>query len=348
MMNQEEWKKIADYLESKGHTLDLSVSPAQLSGGVANFNYSILLDGKKAVLRRPPNGPLPPGANDVAREYKVLSRLYKHYPPAPAGLVFCDDESVIGVPFCISEFREGICISRNLPESLKNTANIGDDLSRLVVESLAGLHKVDLKKADLEDLGSADGFIERQVSGWYKRGSRVLTEPQLKQLATIRDWLQSHLPDNKIATLVHNDFKLDNMLIDIDTLHVNGVVDWDMCTVGDPFYELAIMLAYWGNTNDVPAYKFQCRMPMEAEGWWSREKVIEEYLRLTGLSVNEQDLKFYQWLTYYRNIVVYGQLQKLFEKTGECPAVLTEEEFNGIADNNQLLLDTIEAEVKAQ
>ena len=160
--------------------------------------------------------------------------------------------------------------------------------------------------------------------------------------------MQSHLPNNKIATRVHNDFKLDNMLIDIDTLHVNGVVDWDMCTVGDPFYELAIMLAYWGHTNDVPAYKFQCRMPMEAEGWWSREKVIEEYLRLTGLSVNEQDLKFYQWLTYYRNIVVYGQLQKLFEKTGECPAVLTEEEFNDIADNNQLLLDTIEAEVKAQ
>ena len=138
------------------------------------------------------------------------------------------------------------------------------------------------------------------------------------------------------------------MLIDIDPLHVNGVVDWDMCTVGDPFYELAILLAYWGDIRDIPAYKFQCRMPMEAEGWWSREKVIEEYLRLTGFSINEQDLKFYQWLTHYRNIVVYAQLQSLFEKTGECPAVLTEEEFNGIAANTQLLLNTIEAAVKAQ
>lgn len=347
MMNQEQWQNIANYLENRGHILDLSVNPDLLSGGVANFNYKIVLDGKNAVLRRPPSGPLPPGANDVAREFKVLSRLHKQYSPAPVGLVFCDDESVIGVPFCISEFREGICIGRDLPERLQTVELIGDSLSRLTVEALAGLHKVDLHKADLEDLGSIDGFIERQVAGWYKRGSRVLSERQLQQLATIRDRLQNNLPENKIGTLVHNDFKLDNMLIDMETLSVNGVVDWDMCTVGDPFYELAILLVYWGSADDVPALQFQCRMPMEAEGWWTREKVIQEYLRLTGFSINDQDLKFYQWLTQYRNIVVYAQLQAMFEKTGQCPTALSEEELNNMADNTQLLLDTIEAEVKA-
>lgn len=346
MMKQEQWQSIADYLHSKGHQLDLSSSPTLLSGGVANFNYCIVMDGNKAVLRRPPDGPLPPGANDVAREYKVLSRLHKHYPPAPAGLLFCDDESVIGVPFCISEFREGICISRTLPLSLQQTEGLGDSLSRLTVEALADLHKVDLVSSGLDDLGKIDGFLERQIAGWYKRGSRVLNSQQLEQLATIQVWLQQHIPQNKIARLVHNDFKLDNMLIDIDNLQVNGVVDWDMCTVGNPFYELQILLAYWGNPNDNPAYKFQCRMPMEADGWWPRERVISEYLRLTGFSISEHDLQFYHVLTHYRNVVVYAQLQRLFETTGKCPAVLTEDEFNSIADNTQLLLDTIEQSVK--
>jgi hypothetical protein len=122
----------------------------------------------------------------------------------------------------------------------------------------------------------------------------------------------------------------------------------DRCRVGTSAVREYSAQSSWSNTSDIPAYKFQCRMPMEAEGWWSRKKVIQEYLRLTGFFINEKDLKFYQWLTNYRNIVVYAQLQHLFEKTGECPAVLTEEEFKGIAGNTQLLLNTIEAAVKAE
>lgn len=341
MMNQDQWQAVANYVEDLGHMLDLTTEPKKLSGGVANFNYVVKLNGKKAVLRRPPNGPLPPGANDVAREYRVLSSLKEQYPPAPTGLVFCNDEAVIGVPFCISEFREGICIGRDLPESLSHRPQIGDALSKLVVESLAKLHKVDLKATGLESLGKVDGFLERQVSGWYKRGSRVLNEQQLEKLGTVRDWLQDNLPEKRLGTLVHNDFKLDNMLVDPASLTVNGVVDWDMCTVGDPFYELAILLAYWGDQNDEPAYDFQCRMPKEADGWWPRGKVIEEYFNLTGFE--KQDLNFYWWLTQYRNIVVYAQLNALFSRTGEFPAALTQEECELMPERVNLLLETVTA-----
>ena len=346
-MNQEQWQAIAGYLNNRGHHLDLSVMPLELSGGVANFNYRTVMDGKKVVLRRPPSGPLPPGANDIAREFKVLSQLTKHYPPAPNGLIFCDDESVIGVPFCISEFREGICIGRDLPESLQHHPSIGDSLSRLTIEALAALHKVDLQKTNLEDLGNIDGFLERQIGGWFKRGTRVLSTEQLKQLAVIRDYLQNKLPQQRIGVLVHNDFKLDNMLIDISSMQVNGVVDWDMCTIGDPFYELAILLSYWGSRNDPAAYQFQCRMPMEADGWWPRKNVIKQYLLLTGFSISEEDMVFYQWLAQYRTIVVYAQLNSLFKRTGTYPAALSEDECNNMEKNIQILLDHVVKAIKA-
>ena len=344
-MNQEKWVAVASYLQEQGYSLDLSVDPEKLSGGTANYNYVIRLNGKKAVLRRPPDGPLPTGANDVAREYRVLSSLKEHYPPAPIGLVFCEDESIIGVPFCISEFREGICIGRDLPDSLKTCSQIGETLSRLVVDSLAKLHQVDLKATGLENLGNVDGFLERQVSGWYKRGSRVLSEAQLQQLATVRDWLIDNLPEERPGSLVHNDFKLDNMLIDESTLAVKGVVDWDMCTVGDPYYELAILLAYWGELDDLPAYDFQCRMPKEAEGWWSRDQVINYYIELTGLNLNKDALNFYWWLTQYRNVVVYAQLNSLFTRTGEYPAALTREDCELMPERVGLLLNELEESV---
>ncbi len=164
-MNFNQWKAVAGYLEKKGHRLDLSVEPKKLSGGVANFNYVVKLNGKKAVLRRPPDGPLPPGANDISREFKVLSSLKNAFPSAPFGLAICEDTSIIGVPFCVSEFREGICIGRDLPEVLQGELAAGDKLSRLVVRTLAKLHRVDLKATGLESLGTVEGYLERQVEG---------------------------------------------------------------------------------------------------------------------------------------------------------------------------------------
>ncbi len=337
------WQAVDDYLDSIGHRLDKDFDIRKLSGGSANLNYLISMDGQKAVLRRPPDGPLPPGANDVAREYKVLSRLGDAYPPAPSGLVFCDDDSVIGVPFCISQFREGICIGRHLPEALARRPQIGHALSDLLVDALAPLHRVDVDAVGLAGLGNAEGFLERQIAGWYKRGQRVLSEPQQQLLAWVRDWLSAHLPERRPASLVHNDFKLDNMLIDPLTLRVNGVVDWDMCTIGDPLFELAILLSYWGGENDTPLYSAQCRMPCEADGWWPRQQVIKRYLDLMELSVTEQDLCFYWWLAQYRSVVVYAQLNIQFQRTGERPSASTLTEFDSIDELvGQMLLEMTE------
>jgi len=312
----QDWSAIAGFLDGQGHRLDRDFEIKQLSGGSANYNFLISMNDEKAVLRRPPDGPLPPGSNDVAREYKVLSRLGDAFPAAPRGLVYCDDTSVIGVPFCISEFREGVCITRELPEVLQGRPNIGYQLSELSIDTLALLHRVDTDAVGLSDLGKLDGFLERQIGGWYKRGTRVLNDSQMEKMGKVRNWLTAHLPQSRVGALVHNDYKLDNMLIDPETLTVSGVVDWDMCTLGDPYYELAILMAYWGDKGDPELYDYQIRMPHKAEGWWTRQAAIRHYYDKMGDGISAKELSFYWWLMQYRTVVVYAQLSTLFKRQG--------------------------------
>lgn len=309
--------------------LDPDFEIQELSGGSANHNFLISMDGQKAVLRRPPQGPLPPGSNDVAREYKVLSRLGDAYPLAPKGLLLCKDLSVVGVPFCVSEFREGVCIGRSLPAPLQSKAGVGATLAKTLIEALVSLHRVDVDRVGLSDLGRSDGFLERQIAGWYKRGLRVLAIPRQKLLAEIRDWLTEKLPESRDTCLVHNDFKLDNMLIDPETLEAQGVVDWDMCTLGDPIYELAILLSYWGAKNDDDLLSYQCRMPCEAPGWWERRQVVDHYLHLADRRVSKTDLTFYWTLSQYRAAVVYAQLRTL-HADGERPSAISSEQFDAM------------------
>ncbi|BFM15752.1 phosphotransferase family protein [Maricurvus nonylphenolicus] len=305
----EQWQALGDYLTTQGFTLDKETAPKRLSGGAANYNILMVMNGKKVVLRMPPPGPLPPGGNDVAREYSVLSRLGDFFPPAPKGLLLCENTDIIGVPFCISEFREGTAIGRNLPKSLTNRDNIGAELGKIVVDSLVNLHSVDTQAAGLADLGQADGFIERQINGWYKRGSRVYSESDVILHTQLHDWLEANIPDQLPSSLVHNDYKLDNMLIDLDTMELKGVVDWDMCTIGNPLYELLILLSYWGDNNDPEVYFAQCRMPCEAPGWLSRRELLDQYLSARGMSITEDELKFYWILVQYRSAVIYAQLK---------------------------------------
>ena len=331
------WDALEAYLKRRGHTLDREFTPRQFGMGSANLNYQISMDGSLAVFRRPPDGPLPPGANDIGREYKVLSRLNPHYAPAPNGLLYCDDASVIGVPFCISEFREGTAIGRELPHPLQKRAQVGNELSRLVVTALAELHRVDPEMAGLGDLGNADGFIGRQIKGWHKRGLLVLDQGQQEKLGQMRDWLNGNMPPQCSPKMVHNDFKLDNMLVDLETLTLNAVVDWDMCTIGDPLFELAILLSYWGHPNDNKLYRCMCRMPCDAQGWWDRRQVVAAYSEITGVAVDEQQLKFYWLLALYRNAVVYAQLKRMF--AGTKPSNWNQQEFLQLQSMTSQCLD---------
>ncbi|MBT5415530.1 MAG: phosphotransferase family protein, partial [Rhodospirillaceae bacterium] len=141
-------------------------TPPQFAGGFGNLNYRVEIDGRPMVLRRPPAGPLPPGGNDMGREHRVLSRLWRAFPLAPRATLFCEDEAVLGAPFFVMEYRPGLVVRGDLPPVLHGR---GAALGRMMIETLAAFQAVDPAAVDLDTLGRPDGFLERAVEGWIKR-----------------------------------------------------------------------------------------------------------------------------------------------------------------------------------
>lgn len=315
VQTKQDWKAIAAYMERAGFPLNPKAEIRQFESGLANLNYLIeLADGRKVVFRRPPAGPLPPGAYNLAREFNIYHTLGDLLSFVPKGLVLCDDVDVIGVPFFVMEFCQGSSLGRNLPASLSQVPMIGDKLSSLVIEALADLHKLNPSTIGLQELGKAEGFLGRQIGGWKKRGGLVFSSSQNKEMDSIVQWLEHNEPKNPPTALVHHDFKLDNLLVDTENLVITGVIDWEMATIGDPWFDLALTLAVWGEEKDTNPYRNLCMMPCEAEGWWSRSKALQVYSDRTGLSVSEGDWKFYWILALLRMAVVFAQLAALYTR----------------------------------
>jgi aminoglycoside phosphotransferase (APT) family kinase protein len=310
----QDWGSLARYLGRFGALLGPD-RPQQFAGGFGNLNYLIEIDGKPAVLRRPPSGPLPPGANDMAREHRILSSLWRAYPLAPQALFYCAEAGVLGAPFQIIEYRPGIVIRETLPSQLAERPQAGAVLSRQLVESLAALHAVDPTQIGLETLGRPAGFLARTLEGWATRGAAVadLMNP-CTSAATIA-WLRRRIPKDASPTLLHSDFKLDNMILEPVTLAPVAVIDWDMGTRGDPLWDLAVLLSYWAEPGD-PACMHRLRqMPTAQPGFWRRRDVIEAYRRLSGRDVD--DFIFYRVLAVFRSAIVFLQL---FDRYRRHPA----------------------------
>ncbi|MGI9384745.1 MAG: phosphotransferase family protein, partial [Methyloligellaceae bacterium] len=238
---------LARHLAAQGFGLDPAFAVRQLKGGLANINYLVRVNGDLAVLRRPPGGELPPGAHDMAREHRILSVLWQALPLAPRSFHFTDDTSVIGVPFQLIEFRQGLVIrGGTLPPLAMDGAEAARGLATMLVETLAAIHAVDTAAIGLDDLGRPEGFVARAIAGWSKRGAAAAFDDASHSLvAEIAAWLGRQDVEEGDATLLHNDFKLDNMILEPETLAPVAVLDWDMGTRGDPRFDLATLLSYW-------------------------------------------------------------------------------------------------------
>ncbi|MBB6095393.1 aminoglycoside phosphotransferase (APT) family kinase protein [Povalibacter uvarum] len=304
------WRQLEEYLASRGMQLRLDTDPQQFAGGFANLNYLIHIDGKPAVLRRPPRGPWPPGAYDMGREFRILSRLWERFPLAPRGLHLCEDARVIGVPFQIVEYRAGISVRDSLPEPFCRDAAVAQRLGETLVDLLAELHRVDVAAIGLENLGKPNGFLVRAAEGWIKRASLAVegwasagTQQLIIELA---HWLREHQIESHGAVLLHNDFKLDNVLLDPQSLRPLAVLDWDQGTRGDGLYDLAILLSYWTERNDPPAMHQMAQMPTAQPGFPSREQAALRYARALGRDLS--DFRFHRVLAQLRTAVIFQQL----------------------------------------
>ena len=280
-----DWGRLKDYLtDHLGPAEEMTV--AQFPNGAANLTYLIQLDGRPLVFRRPPFGDLAPGAHDMAREFRVLSRLSTAYPRAPRALLFCDDQSIVGSDFLVSEFRSGQMVWSELPAAWTDVPDAARSLGLATVDALADLSLVDPAACDLATLGRPAGFVRRQVDGWTERWRRVANPDADEPMMLAAALLATHLPEPQRVSILHNDFKIDNCQFATDDPgRVTSVFDWDMATLGDPLVDLGILLNYWPDPSDRPDDRALVYPGLDRLGLPTRAEVTTRFAARTGLSV---------------------------------------------------------------
>lgn len=300
-----DWAALAAHLRAQLPDLDGPLSVLQFPNGSANLTYQVAFGDTQLVVRRPPFGKLAPGAHDMAREHRVLSRLHRAYPRAPRALLYCEDESVIGSRFFVSEYRPGIVVWDRVPPELSTAPDAGRRIGLAVVDALADLHLVDPATCDLQDLGRPAGYLERQLRGWLGRWEAVSPGPgtAVERAGTA---LVAGLPATTRTAIVHNDFKTDNcQFAPGDPDRVVSVFDWDMATLGDPLVDLGTMLNYWPGDDGTPALAIP---GLENLGLPGKDEVVARYAERSGLDLDRATVDWYEAFGCWKTAVIMQQL----------------------------------------
>jgi len=285
----------------------------QFPNGHSNLVYLVRSGRREYVLRRPPLGPVAPKAHDMAREYRVLKAVHPYFPEAPQVFLLCEDPGVLGGTFFLMERRRGIVIRDAAPAELAAIPEYPQVLSEAFIDCLARLHAIDIQESGLTSLGKAEGFVERQVRGWADRWTRAQTET-IAEIDSVIQWLHDRLPSSREATLVHNDYKLDNVMIRPAGDGIEAVLDWEMATVGDPLADLGLTLCYWTWANvaaqengHAPAVTITTQ-----PGWYSRERLLQRYAERTGRDV--AGVGYYEVLGVFKLAVILQQIYYRFRR----------------------------------
>ena len=282
------------------------LSVRQFGGGHANLTYLMTFGESEFVLRRPPLGPIAPSAHDMTREHRVLKDLWRTYPLAPRSFLLCTDPDVLGVDFHVLERRHGFVIRATNTSVIDNDPDLCRRIGAMIVASLADLHRVNPAAVGLKDLGRPEGFVARQVAGWTKRWHAAVDDsaPDATDLIA---WITSDIPDSPEVSLIHNDFKLDNIMVaHDDPARAVAVLDWDMCTRGDPLLDLANLLNYWAEATDSDLQRRAAWMPTDRPGFPTRAQITESYAERTGF--NTARLTWYEVFGAFKVAVIVQQI----------------------------------------
>jgi aminoglycoside phosphotransferase (APT) family kinase protein len=297
----------------KQHVAGLAGTPtvAQFPGGASNLTYLISYGNRELVLRRPPAGAKAKSAHDMLREAQVMAALKPHYPYVPAILASCDDSAVIGHDFYVMERLSGSILRRELPAELGLDADGVRQLCLCFIDRLIELHQVDASLPVLQHIGKGDGYIARQVAGWSDRWQKAATE-DTDACADVVEWLAAKQPAHDNAScVIHNDYRFDNVVLDPEhPLHIIGVLDWEMATIGDPLMDLGGSLAYWVQADDDATFQSFRRQPTHVPGMLTRREVIDYYGQRSGLQLDNFD--FYEVFGLFRLMVIIQQIYRRY------------------------------------
>lgn len=280
-----------------------------LTGGVSNLTYCLKDGDQQWIVRTSPPGTKARGAHDMAREYHLLKALSGRYDFSPTVYFLIDDTAIFPRPVYVMQAISGIEIHKNLPNLYRTEDHPA--LCHSLIQAQQRLHEVPLNQK-LKEFNKGRGYIKRQIDGWIKRFQRV--QPRHQHADGIISWLQQNLPDDtRSYTLIHNDFKFDNLIFDQHSpTRVNGVLDWEMATVGDPLMDLGCSLAYWIEADDHPTLQAIRTQPTTADNMLSRDDYVHEYCRLSGLTLDNYD--FYYVYGLFRLMVIVQQIFYRYEK----------------------------------
>lgn len=297
--------KLEPYLRQHFPDIAGPLTVRQFPSGHSNLTYSVSLGTKEMVLRRPPFGSKVKTAHDMGREYHVLEKVHGAY-PAPKPLLYCTDQSVLGAPFYVMERVHGIILRQQLPATLRIGPPTARRLSESFIDNLANLHCLDYQALGLGELGKPHGYLERQVKGWIERyyGSKTHDLPEVD---TISAWVKEHMPASGGATLIHNDYKYDNMVLGSDDItRIVAVLDWEMCTLGDPLTDLGSALAYWVQADDPPDIRPARWGPTSLPGSLTRYELLARYQEKTAREV--PNIVFYYVFALFKIAVIIQQI----------------------------------------
>lgn len=306
----------------------------QFPGGYSNLTYLLTINQREYVLRRPPVGAKSiKGGHDMGREFRVLSLLQQAgYAKIPGLVAYCDNETVLGCPFYVMERVPGVILRAQSAPKLGLSAETMRDLSTALVDTLVELHALPVEP-NLIQLGKPDGYVQRQVEGWHKRYLAAQTDliPAMNELAT---YLTQQLPargtaaQNPDVTLLHNDFKYDNVVLSDDLTQIRAVLDWEMCTVGDPLMDVGTSLSYWAEAGDDPFRKsFNLTW---LPGNLTRREFADRYAERSGRSV--ANILYYYVFGLFKNAVVMQQIYGRYKQ-----GLTRDERFAGLLAGVQSL-----------
>jgi len=303
--------RLSNYLSN---FLDINQSDfeiLQFPSGFSNLTYLIRSNQKEYILRKPPIGAQIKSGHDMSREYKVLSALKNNYKKSPIPIHYCDDFDITGSDFYIMERIKGTVLrSNNFKKILTNKTQY-DFIASEFVDTLVELHKLEIEKIGLSEFGRPSGYCERQVKGWSKRYQNSKTH-DFPEINFVINWLNNNIKESPYVSLIHNDYKYDNLVLDSNTLAVKSVLDWEMCTTGDPFMDLGTTLAYWINKDD-PDYMREINLNITSEkNNPKRGEILEMYSKKFGDDI--EHIVFYFVFGLFKIAVIVQQIFFRYKK----------------------------------